>query len=124
MQPFLYRQNTLNYKSVIYIANKLPSEVDENENEVTKYDTPKKYVFNVQYIDSDSATREWGERVTNMLVATIPRSIYKDKFKEFDKVYIKTSPENEFENGDNADYRIYGIREQNVLIKLYFTKLV
>lgn len=117
-------ERIFNYKSKIYIAKKLPSIIDDDENEITQYDTPKPYHFNVQPSNKGSDIREFGENETGLLVAVIPKAKYKNKFKDFDLVYIDTTPENEEINGENADYRIFAIRNQNVAIRLYFKKLV
>ena len=56
--------------------------------------------------------------------AVIPIS-YKNKFKEFDKVYLDgATPNGELKFGDNANYRIYSIQPQNVAIMIYFLKIV
>lgn len=117
-------QRVFNYKSKIYIAKKLPSIYDDDENEITQYDEPVKYIFNVQPSQKGSDTKEFGENETGLLVAVIPKAKYKGRFKEFDLVYIDTTPEGENINGENADYRIFAVRNQNVAIRLYFKKLV
>ena len=117
-------QQIFNYKSKIYIANKKSSIIDEDGNEIPQYEEPIAYMFNVQPANKGSDTREFGENVTGLLVAVIPKAKYKGKFKEFDLVYIDTTPEDEEEHGDNADYRIFAIRSQNVAIRLYFKKLI
>lgn len=120
----LNREPIHKYKSIVYIAKKLPTTQDEDLNEIQHYDTPIKYVFNVQPVDSDSDTKAYGQEVKDMFVAVISKSKYKNVFTEYDKVYINTTPEGELENGDNADFRIYGIRPQNACIRIYFKKLV
>ena len=122
----MYGEPIFNYKTKIYIAKKLPSTQDEDMNEVENYAEPQKYMFNIQPVKAESDRREFGEVVTRLKVAVIPKRIYKGKFNEYDKVYIDNTPdaETELDYGDNADYRIYAIKEQNVCIKLYFLKLV
>lgn len=117
-------QRVFNYKSKIYIAKKLPSIYDEDENEITQYAEPVKYLFNVQPSQKGSDTREFGENETGLLVAVIPKAKYKGQFKEFDLVYIDTTPDEEDKIGQNADYRIFAVRNQNVAIRLYFKKIV
>lgn len=118
------RHPVLNYMSTLYIAKKLDSEYDDNGNELPKFDKPIKYRFNVQENKDSSFIADYGYVISSTKVVLITeKAKYLNKFKEFDKVYINTTPENEFENGDNADYRISAVRPQNTCIKLYLTKL-
>lgn len=119
------RQPIHKVKSKIYIANRLRTEQDDDLNQYEVFDTPKKYLFNVQVANTDSEIREFGELANKMLSVTIAeKSKYINKFNEFDKVYVNTTPENEYANGENADYRIYSVRNQNTTIKIYLQKLV
>ena len=122
----MYGEPIFNYKSKIYVTKKLPSTQDEDMNEVEHYAAPQMFMFNVQPVKAESDRREFGEVVNKLLVAVIPKRKYKGKFNEYDKVYINNIPntEEELDYGDNADYRVYAIREQNVCIKIYFLKLV
>ena len=52
------------------------------------------------------------------LVAVIPMKYkYKDKFSKGDRAYINIEPT------DNANYEIYGIRKQNMGIRVYFVEI-
>lgn len=120
-------QNITNYNSTIYIANKLKSEIDiTTGNEKLKYDTPIKYRFNVQEINESLDIQEYGSMVNTMKIAVIKdKKKYLNKFVELSKVYLdNTNPDNEKNNGDNANYYIYAIRNQNTCIKLYFKKII
>ena len=113
------------YKTKIYISKKLPSTQDEDMNEIEHYEKPQKYIWNVQPANSTSEIREFGEIANAMKVAVVPKRKYNNKFKAFDRAYIDIMPsDNELDYGDNADYRIYGIRPQNACIRIYFIKLV
>lgn len=125
------RHPVLNFKSNIYIASfdKDYTEYDDNGNELQKFDTPIKYRFNVQanntqtYKDN-SYIGEYGYNDNSTKVVMITeKKKYLNKFKEFDRVYLDTTPNGELENGDNADYRVSLVRNQNTCIKLYLTKL-
>ena len=118
------RQNVFNYKSKIYIAKYLTTEEDDDLNQFKIYDKPIKYIFNVQPASADSEIKEFGELANSMRVAVIPKSKYNGKFQEFDAAYIDNNPDGELKNGDNADYRIYSVRPQNMCIRVYFLKLV
>ncbi len=118
------KQNVFDYKSKIYIAKYLETIEDDDLNQFKVYDKPIKYIFNVQPASADSEIKEFGELANSMRVAVIPKTKYNGKFNEFDAVYIDNSPENEINNGDKADYRIYSVRPQNMCIRVYFLKIV
>ena len=112
-------------KSRIYIAKKLREDFDEYGNQVEVYDTPQKYFLNEQTLSETSDVVEFGEKVSSTRVISITeKKKYLNKFNEFDLVYIDTTPENEVNNGDNADYRIIGVRNQNTSIRVYISKLI
>lgn len=119
------RYNITNYKSKIFIANKLEPIIDSNNNQIPKYDKPIKYIFNVQPVRDSSEVREFGEISNSLRVATINKNLYNNKFHDYDLAYLyDATPENEENNGDNANYRIYSVRPQNAIIKIYFIQLV
>lgn len=120
------RQNALKFKSKIYIAKYIETTQDENFNQVQVFAEPKKYFFNVQPISLDSEIREFGELVRSMKVAVITqKDKYYNSFNEFDRAYLDdATPENELAYGDNANYRIYAVRKQNTIIRVYFLKIV
>lgn len=113
-------------KSKIFVSKKLPSITDEYGNEITQYDEPQKFMFNVQPLTEDSEIREFGELVNSMRRITITnKPKYLNVFTEFDKVYVDNRPNsNEIEYGENADYRIYLVRNQNTMIVVYLIKEV
>lgn len=119
--------NTFKYvKSKCYIGSKLDSSFDENGNETKNYDKPKEYYFNIQPISAASDIQDFGENASKMKVAVITdRAKYENKFKEFDCAYLDgATPEGETVNGQNANYRIYSVRPQNVAIRVFFMKIV
>ena len=60
---------------------------------------------------------------TQVQKAIIPRA-YEGMFKENDVAYLDgATPEGEKENGDNANYRLYPPRIQNLKIAIYFERL-
>lgn len=121
----LYASSTMNYKSDIYIASKLGVTEDEYMNQIEEYDTPVPYCFNVQPITQSSELAEFGELSRYMKRAVVSKSQYLGVFKEFDKAYLDgITPEDETINGENANYRIYSIRPQNVVLMIYFEKIV
>lgn len=120
------RQNHLQLKSKVYIAKYLETVQDENFNQKQVYDKPVKYFFNIQPIRQESEIREFGELVNSMKVAVITEKVkYLNKFHEFDAAYLDgEEPIDELEYGDKANYRIYAVRNQNTIIRIYFIKKV
>ena len=114
-----------NVKSKCYIGSKLESTFDDAGNEITVYGTPEKHFFNIQPVTSTSDIQEFGEIANKMKVAVITdRNKYEGKFKEFDCVYLDgATPDGETINGQNANYRIYAVQNQNVIIRVFFVKL-
>ena len=114
-----------NVKSKCYIGSKLESEFDDYGNEITVYGTPEKHRFNIQPVTSTSDIQVFGEIANKMKVAVITnRKKYEGKFKEFDCAYLDgASPEGETINGEKANYRIYAVQNQNVIIRVFFIKL-
>lgn len=119
-----------NMKTTCYIASKLESVEDEEGNEITQYDTPKKYVFNIQPLVNSSIDgaeiQAFGEFADKMKVAVITqRDKYKDKFKEFDLAYLDgVTPDGELYNGQNANYRVHLVAVQNMVVRVFFTKII
>ena len=120
------RYSTLaNVKSRCYIGSKLESTFDDSGNEITVYSKPEKHLFNIQPVTSTSDIQEFGENANRMKVAVITnRAKYEGKFKEFDCAYLDgATPEGETVNGQNANYRVYAVQNQNVIIRVFFMKL-
>jgi len=120
-------------KSKIYIASWLENTTDDYGNVINVYDEPKKYMFNVQTLDEQIEMEVFGRKVICSKVISITnKKKYEGKFKDYDLVYIDNEPEEVSQEGeedtgvrygDNADYRISGVRPQNTSIRIYLTKL-
>ena len=119
-----------NVKSKCYIGSKLDSTFDDNGNEKPVYDKPVEYFFNIQPINSLTASsseiQSFGENINRMKVAVITnRAKYDNKFKEFDCAYLDgATPDKELVNGQNANYRVYSVQPQNVAIRVFFIKII
>lgn len=119
-----------NVKSKCYIGSKLDSTFDDSGNEIKRYDEPKKYSFNIQPVNSLTASaseiQSFGENANKMKVAVITnRQKYENKFKEFDCAYLDgATPDKELVHGEKANYRIYSVNNQNVVIRVFFIKIV
>ena len=112
-------------KSRIYIAKKLREDFDDYGNQIEIYDEPQKYFLNVQTLSETSDIMEFGEKVSSTrVISNKKKKKYLGKFKEYDLVYIDTTPENEVTYGDNADYRIIGVRNQNTSIRVYISRII
>lgn len=110
----------------IYVSQKNGTKEDYNHNEIPTYAKPELYRrWNIQYVKAESEVLEFGENAPNMRVAVIPyTSQYANKFTEFDLAYLDgVTPNGEAVNGQKANYRIYSVRPQNNIIKIYFLKL-
>lgn len=111
------------WKKTIYIAKKIRTDIDDFANEIIVYDKPKKYEFNVQPLSSDIDLREFGDKASMIQKAVIPIS-YDKEFEANDIAYLNgASPVGEINNGDNANYRLYPPRPQNMAIIIYFERL-
>ncbi len=107
----------------IYIANKLGEKEDDYGNITNVYQKPVSYSFNVQPVSSEVDLQEFGEKASMVQKAIIPRA-YEGMFKENDVAYLDgATPKGEKENGDNANYRLYPPRIQNLKIAIYFERL-
>lgn len=120
------RQNHLNLKSKLYIAKYKETIQDEYLNQKQVFYEPIKYYFNVQPLTQESEIREFGELVNSMKVAVITeKQKYLGVFNEFDLAYLDDAePLDEIDYGDKANYRIYAVRPQNTIIRIYFLKRV
>lgn len=115
--------NPQNWKKEIYIASKIDTTLDEDDNEIVIYGTPIPYKFNYQPVSSSADIAEFGEKSKIIQKAVIPIS-YKGMFKEFDVAYLDdVTPNNEKVNGMNANYRLLPPRNGNSVIIIYFEKL-
>lgn len=117
--------NPKDWKKDVYIASKIGTQLDVEENEINVYEKPnnKPYKFNYQPVNTDADIAEFGEKASIMKKAVIPIS-YQGQFKEFDVAYLDgVTPEGEEKYGDNANYRLLPPRDGNSVIIIYFEKL-
>ena len=112
-------------KKSLYIASFIEDSLDDYGNKITIYDEP---VFvgeeNIQPLSGSTDIEEYGNKVSKMQKVLLDYDKYLGKFKENDLAYIEdTTPEGEEVFGDNANYRIDSVRNQNRKIAIYFEKL-
>lgn len=117
-----------NVTSPCYIAKYKGEVEDSYGNKTPIYDAPneKPYEWNIQNASQSSETYAFGEKIINMKVALlkgIDRDEFINQFSEFDLAYLDgATPDGEEVIGDNANYRIYAIKPQNVALLIYFEK--
>lgn len=112
-------------KKTLYIASLLEDDLDEHGNTISTYEKP---VFvgleNIQPLSGSTDIEEYGNKVRKMQKVLLDYNKYLGKFKENDLAYIEdTIPEGEEVFGDNANYKIDSVRNQNRKIAIYFEKL-
>lgn len=106
-------------KTRVYIEGKVVSIIDDDENEITQYEEPQKYYFNIQPVKDELERRTYGMVDKETLVAVIPMKYkYASTFLEGDRAYIGIEPEN-----NEPNYEISGVRVQNVGVRVYFVKI-
>lgn len=112
-------------KKSLYIASFIEDSLDDYGNTISTYGRPE-FVGkeNIQPLSGSTDIEEYGSKVSKMQKVLLDYDKYLGKFKENDLAYIEdTTPENEEIYGDNANYRIDSVRNQNRKIAIYFEKL-
>lgn len=117
-----------NVNKEIYIARKKSVDYDEYNNEIVTYDKPFFYgMKNYQPLVGNSLEayiRVYGETNSNISRCFID---YTDKgiFKEFDLAYLyDATPDGELVYGDNANYIVKAVKEQNTKIMVLFEEII
>lgn len=112
-------------KKSLYIASFIEDSLDDYGNKITVYNKPE-FIGkeNIQPLSGSTDIEEYGNKVSKMQKVLLDYDKYLGKFKENDLAYIEdTTPEGEEVFGDNANYRIDSVRNQNRKIAIYFEKL-
>lgn len=111
------------WKKEIYIAKKKKLDYDKFGKQIVEYDEPKKYLFNVQSVNSQVDLMEFGEK-SNMMQKAVISIKYLNEFKENDLAYLDgINPNGEAIFGEKANYRLYPPRNQNKVIVIYFERI-
>ena len=117
-----------NWNKDLYIASKIGTDYDDYNNEIVKYDKP--FFFgkvNYQPLtrkDLEAYVQAYGETKNDIVSCLID---YTDDglIKELDLAYLYgKTPDNEAENGDNANYVIRSYKPQNTKIMVIFESIV
>ena len=118
-------------KKSLYIASFIEDSLDDYGNKISTYNKPEFIgLENIQplgstgFSDYGLETVGFGDKVTRMVKVLLNYNKYIGKIKENDLAYIEDCiPEGEEINGDNANYRVESVRNQNRKIAIYFEKL-
>ena len=117
------RANPETWAKELYIASKTGTDIDDEGNQISVYDTPVPYKFNYRGIKSYADIAEFGEKASITQRMVIDRK-YEGMFKEFDVAYLYgANPEGEKINGDNANYVLLPPRIGNSVIIIYMQKM-
>ncbi|MCI9245538.1 MAG: hypothetical protein HFJ30_00045 [Clostridia bacterium] len=112
-------------KKSLYIASFIEDSLDDYGNKITIYTEPE-FIGkeNIQPLSGSTDIEEYGNKVSKMQKVLLDYDKYLGKFKENDLAYIEdTTPEGEEVFGDNANYRVDSVRNQNRKILIFFEKL-
>ena len=112
-------------KKTLYITSFIEDKLDDHGNKISTYTKPK-FIGeeNIQPLSGSTDIEEYGNKVSKMQKTLLDYDNYLGKFKENDLAYIEdVTPKGEEVFGDNANYRIDSVRNQNKKIAIYFEKL-
>lgn len=111
------------WRKPLYIASKIDTDIDDEGNSISVYDTPIEYKFNYRHVSSQAEMAEFGEDAKSMIRMVIPIS-YMNMFKEFDVAYLYgATPEGEGVNGENANYRLLPPRNGGSVVIIYMKRI-
>lgn len=116
----------------IWIAKRIKTEKNVEGIDIEYFDTPVKYVINYQPLSAEQSLQEYGEHVSDVYRATIPRSIYEGVFHSGDRAYLSDEnfkqdeleqlATNDDEHCTKSNYVINTVLVQNLLIRIDFLK--
>lgn len=117
-----------NVNKEIYIAPKKGVDYDDYGHEIVKYDKPFFYgMRNYQPLvgnNLEAYMRVYGE-TTNNIVRLFVDSAERGVVKEFDLAYLYgATPKGELVEGDNANYTVKTVKEQNTKIMILFEEII
>ncbi len=118
-----------NWNKDIYIATKQKEvDIDDYGNEIVKYNEPF-YFGKVNYQplttkQLEAYIKQYGETNANIVSCLIDYND-KDTFRQFDLAYLYGStPENENQYGDNANYIVRAFKPQNTKIMVILEEMI
>ena len=117
-----------NANKEMYIARKKSVEYDDYNNEIVKYDKPEFFGMRMYQPlvgnDLEAYIRTYGETNSNVVRCFI-NSYERGTIKTFDLAYLYgANPKGELVYGDNANYRVKTVKEQNTKIMILFEEII
>lgn len=117
-----------NVNKEIYIAKKKKVDYDDYNNEIVTYDKPFFFgMRNYQPLvgnDLEAYIRTYGE-TNNSIVRCFIDSYERGTIRKFDLAYLYgATPKGELVYGDNANYRVKTVKEQNTKIMILFEEII
>lgn len=116
-----------NWNKTCYIRPILEPIIDIYGNEINQYGESVKYSFNYQPVANkeEAEMQTFGQSSNGIVRAMLDTYKYQGKIKEFDLAYLYgATPDNEENNGENANYTVVTCIPQNTKILVYFKKIV
>ena len=112
-------------KKQSYVASYIEDILDDDGNLAPSYDEPEDLgLLNIQPLSGTTDSETYGARVSKMQKILFDYDDYLYHFKENDVFYVDgATPDGEASYGDNANYRVDSVRNQNKLIAIYIEKL-
>ena len=112
-------------KKQTYVAKYIRDDLDDDGNLIPIYDEPEDLgLLNVQPLSGTTDSETYGARVREMQKILFDYDDYLYQFKENDVFYVDgANPTGEASYGDNANYKVDSVRNQNKLIAVYIEKL-
>lgn len=109
------------WRKTVYIAKRLSvTRVKGDQTQV--FDTPTPYTLNVQPMNEQTRIEMFGANAKKMFKALVVNQSY--DINELDKVYLDgASPDEEENNGDNANYIVRRVAKQNIVNAYYFESI-
>lgn len=110
---------------ISYIASLTMDDTLVDDHGNRPYETPFIFNENLACVDGESEKEEYGDRVKNMYKSVVMKDKWIDRIKANDKAYLDgATPDNEVQNGANANYRIESVRNTSLnMVTVYFEKL-
>lgn len=111
-----------NWKKYVYIAKRTSVTKDSYGHQTPVYDTPIKYLLNVQPISEQTRIELFGANSKKMYRA-MALSTELD-INELDVVYLDdATPTNEVKNGFNSNYVVRSVEKQNIATTYFFESI-
>jgi len=117
-----------NANKPMYIAKKKSVEYDDYNNEIVKYDKPVFFGMRMYQPlvgnDLEAYIRTYGETNSNIVRCFID-NYERGTIKTFDLAYLYgATPDRELVYGDNANYKVRAVKEQNTKIMILFEEII